>query len=66
MAAGLGYGMLPAQQSEPFIRTGQLVDLAPGYNVPVKLYWHCWNLKSKLLVKLTDQLTFRAETLLDQ
>ncbi|MCP4341430.1 MAG: LysR family transcriptional regulator ArgP [Desulfobulbaceae bacterium] len=66
MAAGLAYGMLPAQQSEPFIRAGRLVDLAPGYNVPVKLYWHCWNLKSKLLVKLTEQLTFRAKTLLDQ
>jgi LysR family transcriptional regulator (chromosome initiation inhibitor) len=66
IAAGLGYGMLPAQQSEPFIQTGRLVNLAPGCNVPVKLYWHCWNLKSKLLVKLTNQLTSRAKALLDQ
>lgn len=65
MAAGLGYGMLPFQQSEPFVRTGRLVDLAPDFNVPVKLYWHCWNLKSKLLVKLTQQLTCKAKTLLD-
>ena len=61
---GLGYGMLPHQQSDPFVSAGQLVDLAPGYNVPVKLYWHCWNLKSNLLEKLSRQLTLRAKTLL--
>lgn len=66
MAAGLGYGMLPFQQSEPFIRTGRLVDLAPGYTIPVKLYWHCWNLKSKLLIKFSQQLTLRDKTLLDK
>lgn len=66
IAMGLGYGMLPFQQSEPFIRTGRLVDLAPDYVVPVKLYWHCWNLKSKPLIKFTRQLIFRAKTLLDK
>ncbi len=66
MAMGLGYGMLPCQQSEPFIRTGRLVDLAPDYTVPVKLYWHCWNLKSRLLDKLTEQLTFKAKKILDE
>ncbi len=63
---GIGYGMLPFQQSEPFIRTGRLVDLAPDYVVPVKLYWHCWNLKSKPLIRFTQQLIFRAKTLLDK
>ena len=53
---GLGYGMLPLQQSQPFVRAGKLVDLAPGYSVPVELYWHCWNLKSKLLEKFSQQL----------
>ncbi len=66
IANEIGYGMLPFQQSEPFIRTGQLVDLAPDYVVPVKLYWHCWNLKSKPLIKFTEQLIFRAKTLLDK
>ena len=64
IVAGLGYGMLPTQQSDPFTRNGQLVDLAPDYSVPVKLYWHCWNLKSKLLVKLTKQLTSSSKKLL--
>ncbi len=65
MAMGLGYGMLPFQQSEPLIRAGRLVDLAPDYTVSVKLYWHCWNLKSQPLVKFTQQLILRAKTLLD-
>lgn len=64
IAAGLGYGMLPWQQSGPFVRSGRLVDLAPGFTVPVKLYWHCWNLKSKLLDKLTSQLIVKAKALL--
>jgi LysR family transcriptional regulator (chromosome initiation inhibitor) len=63
--SGLGYGMLPFQQSEPYLRNGRLIDVAPGYNVPVRLYWHCWNLKSELLVTFTKQLTSRAKMLLD-
>lgn len=65
IAMGLGYGMLPRQQSEPFTGNGRLIDLAPGHNIPVKLYWHCWNLKSKLLIKFTRQLTLGAKALLD-
>lgn len=61
---GLGYGMLPLQQSLPFVRTGQLADLAPGNYVPVELYWHCWNLKSKLLEKFTQQLVRGGKELL--
>ena len=63
---GLGYGMLPRQQSEPFTRDGRLVDLAPDHNIPVKLYWHCWNLKSKLLVNFSRQLIIGAKALLDE
>jgi len=66
LAAGLGYGMLPFQQSEALIRTGRLVALAPDHIVPVKLYWHCWNLKSKPLVSFTRQLIAGAEKLLDK
>ena len=56
IALGLAYGMLPDQQSTPLVRTGQMVDLSPDCHVPVKLYWHCWNLKSDLLEKLTQHL----------
>ena len=65
IALGLGYGMLPRQQSQPFTGNGRLVDLAPEHTIPVKLYWHCWNLNSKLLVKFTRQLILGAKALLD-
>ena len=63
---GLAYGMLPDQQSKPFVNNGQLVDLSPGCHVSVKLYWHCWNLKSDLLEKLTQHLNHKAKTLLEK
>jgi LysR family transcriptional regulator (chromosome initiation inhibitor) len=66
IALGLAYGMLPDQQSTPLIGTGQMVDLSPDCHVPVKLYWHCWNLKSDLLKKLTQQLISKAKTLLEE
>lgn len=56
IAAGLAYGMLPDQQSRDFFKQGRLVDLTPGGQVTVKLYWHCWNLKSMLLEDFTDHL----------
>ncbi len=66
IALGLAYGMLPDQQSTPLVRTGQVVDLSPDCHVPVKLYWHCWSLKSKLLNKFTQQLISKAKALLDE
>lgn len=61
---GLAYGMLPDQQSGPMVSTGQMVDLSPQYHVPADLYWHCWNIKSDLLEKLTLILVRKGETLL--
>jgi LysR family transcriptional regulator (chromosome initiation inhibitor) len=63
---GLAYGMIPDQQSTPLLRNDQIVDLSPECSVPVKLYWHCWSLKSNLLNKFTQQLTLKARTLLDK
>jgi LysR family transcriptional regulator (chromosome initiation inhibitor) len=62
---GLGYGMLPRQQSEPLLRTGQLVDLLPHHKVSVDLYWQCWNLKSVLLERFSGQLVRGARGLLN-
>lgn len=56
IARGLACGMLPDQQSRPFLTSGDLVDLAPGFSVPVDLYWHCWGLDSDLLEGLTRAL----------
>lgn len=63
---GLGYGMLPYQQSESSLKAGRLIDLTPGYHVPVHLYWHCWNLNSKLLNTFTQNLKSSVSALLDK
>ncbi len=46
---GFAYGMIPDLQGLEYIQSGHLVDLAPSCNINIKLYWHCWNLKSKFL-----------------
>jgi LysR family transcriptional regulator (chromosome initiation inhibitor) len=61
---GLAYGMLPDQQSAPLAAAGQVIDLSPDHHIQVKLYWHCWNLKSDLIEKLTTHLIRKAKTLL--
>ena len=61
---GFAYGLLPHQQSEPLLAAGRIVELAPSCKIPVKLYWHCWNLKSDILEKLTRTLVNRAPNLL--
>ena len=61
---GLGYGMIPDQQCTGMVCTGQMVDLSPEHHVPAELYWHCWNIKSELLEKLTQCLVHKAKALL--
>ena len=46
---GLAYGMIPDLQGLEHIRSGLLVDILPSCHIGVKLYWHRWSLKSKLL-----------------
>ncbi len=54
---GYAYGVIPDEQSKELLETGVFVDLAPDDYIPVDLYWHCWNLKSELLTKLTTVLS---------
>ncbi len=53
----LAYGVIPDEQSKELLGNGQLADLAPYHNIPVKLYWHCWNIKSELLSMFTKTLS---------
>lgn len=56
VTGGAGYGLIPhLQAAEPLAR-GALVDLAPLAPMPVPLYWHCWNIPSPLLARLTRAL----------
>ena len=46
---GLGWGMLPDFQVGDSLQTGALVELVPGTETKVPLYWQQWNLRSELL-----------------
>ena len=61
---GLGWGMLPPQQSEPSIEAGLLVSLGrPRMRVP--LYWQQWNLRSPLLSAIRDAVVSAAHAALE-
>ncbi len=66
IAMGHAYGTLPDQQSRSFLSSGRMVDLSPGCLVSAKLYWHCWNIKSDSLEKLTRHMIRSAKTLLEE
>jgi LysR family transcriptional regulator (chromosome initiation inhibitor) len=50
---GLGWGLLPEQQCLADLRSGDLVELAPGNPVDVSLYWQRWKIDSPVLNQLT-------------
>ncbi|MEP6965028.1 MAG: LysR family transcriptional regulator ArgP [Polaromonas sp.] len=51
--AGWGVSVVPRLIAQGLIDKGQLLDLAPGFALPIQLYWHCWNLESEVLDALT-------------
>lgn len=44
VAAGLGWGLLPEPQATPLVRSGTLMEFAPGRRLTVPLYWQQWKL----------------------
>jgi LysR family transcriptional regulator (chromosome initiation inhibitor) len=58
--AGWGVSVVPELQVREHLKSGRLVDIAPGHALPVDLYWHCWNLDSVVLDSLTSALTAAA------
>ena len=58
--AGWGVSVVPELQVREHLRTGRLVNVAPGHTLPVDLYWHCWNLDSVVLDALKAALTAAA------
>ena len=51
--AGWGATVVPRLSAQALIDEGQLVNLVPGFTLPIQLYWHCWNLESEVLDALT-------------
>lgn len=53
-ARGFGWGMIPQHLAQPYLDAGELVEIAPGMHVDVKLYWHRWQITSLSLDLLTN------------
>ncbi len=51
---GMGWGMLPEQQSAPHERSGALVPFDEGAPIDVVLHWQRWALRTPSLEALTD------------
>ncbi|GAA0786963.1 LysR family transcriptional regulator ArgP [Marinobacterium sediminicola] len=62
---GLACGMVPDQQGRPMMEAGRAVDMMPGCYLAVPLYWHVWNLGSRLIRQLTEALVAEAERQLE-
>lgn len=56
IASGAGYGMVPDLQSVEYIKNGNLVPIVEDFTTDIPLYWHSWNLKSKVLLLLTKTI----------
>lgn len=66
VAQGLAYGMIPLPQARHHLSDGRLVNLAPGRAVPIRLFWHCWGLRTRLLDALTHHVVSHAHQVLAQ
>jgi LysR family transcriptional regulator (chromosome initiation inhibitor) len=55
--AGWGVSVVAELLVRGLLERGELVNVAPGYALPIQLYWHCWNLESEVLDQLTGALT---------
>jgi len=53
---GWGVTVVPRLVAGPALAAGTLVDVAPDSHYTVPLYWHCWNLDSDVLARLTRAL----------
>jgi len=62
--AGWGASIVPELLVQGLLESGQLVNLAPDIRLPVNLYWHCWNLDSEVIDRLTQALSGAAIRLL--
>ena len=64
--AGWGVGVLPELLVQPALQSGALVDVAPGHALAIDLFWHCWNLESRVLSRVSLALLETAGQLLEQ
>jgi LysR family transcriptional regulator, chromosome initiation inhibitor len=65
-SAGVGWGMNPVSLVQPQLRAGTLVELVPGRNLAVALYWQYTRLPVPMLDRLTRAVIASARRALEQ
>ena len=60
LRAGWGAAVLPQLLVQAAMDAGTLVNVCPAHVLLIGLYWHCWNLQSKVLDSLSKALTTAA------
>ncbi|MFF9035709.1 LysR family transcriptional regulator ArgP [Streptomyces sp. NPDC014892] len=65
VAAGMGWGMVPAAQAGRLLAGGRLVDLAPEEFVDAQLFWQQWKLDSPALTAVAEAVAAEAAETLD-
>ncbi|RKN38614.1 LysR family transcriptional regulator ArgP [Streptomyces hoynatensis] len=60
VAAGLGWGLVPEPQARPLLRSGALVEPAPGRKMDVPLYWQQWKLDVPALALAAETIAAAA------
>lgn len=62
--ADWGASVVPQLLVQNQLDSGVLVNLVPSFSLPVSLYWHCWNLDSDVIDRLTQALSVAAQKVL--
>ncbi|WP_306994338.1 LysR family transcriptional regulator ArgP [Amycolatopsis thermophila] len=60
VAAGLGWGLVPEPQAAPLLKSGALVELAPGLRMDVPLFWQQWTLDVPALALVAETIAAAA------
>jgi LysR family transcriptional regulator (chromosome initiation inhibitor) len=63
VAAGIGWGMVPVDQSSELLERGELVRVVSNESVDVQLHWQAWRLRTERLDRLTDAVAAAAKVL---
>lgn len=64
--SGWGASVLPRSMVAQALAAGEMVDISPGFSLGVALYWHCWNLNSEVIDRLSAALESGARAALTQ
>ncbi len=62
---GVAYCLLPNFQAQPYLATGELVDLAPELHLRRSLYWHSWLLEKGIHQKISEAIVEYGSKLLE-